>query len=57
VRVRRGRTWAQLGHGAAEHDGRYLRRVAPERLVESMRSRPAWTTKSVVAPLKPRSKA
>jgi integrase/recombinase XerD len=48
---------AQLGHARPSTTDRYLRRIAPERLVESMRSRPAWTAEPVVAPIKPRSKA
>lgn len=37
---------AQLGHARPSTTDRYLRKIAPERLVEAMRSRPAWTERA-----------
>lgn len=37
---------AQLGHARPSTTDRYLRKIAPERLVKVMRSRPAWTERA-----------
>lgn len=38
---------AQLGHARPSTTDRYLRKIAPERLVDAMRSRPSWSGEPV----------